>query len=354
MPATYMNKGLSLEDKDYGKSAAEIFEKGFGNAVQDGEVYYDPWAKLDKREKIGKALVTKLTAGPSIDSTTGGAGTAGYALIPVYVDAEIIDRTRYLTPIRALIPRRAIKGNTFDYNAITAKGGASWKAEDAPLPEDVDTYDRTSVGIKYAYSVGRLSNPAIAAMRGYVDASALDLQVKTQALLELEEDTIVNGDASTYATEFTGLVSGITTNTTNLSSAYPTLANIRTELATCFQAKGQINLAITDTYTFNYIKGLLMDFQRQPAPPADGLPFGIPGAFSFDGVNFIQSQFMPTTSASRRILFLDTRYIFMAVLQDITFQEIPSLNDSVKYMLKVYEALVNTFEACMSQIYGIL
>jgi len=355
MVATYFNREFHMEDPDFSKSAEAIFDKSFGGAVADGETYLNPWNKIDKREEIGKRLLLNMQkAGPSIDTSTGGSGTAGTALIPVYVDPEIVDRTRYETPLRALIPRRAVRGKTYDYNRLTAKGGAHWRAEDAPLPEDVDTYSRGSVNLKWGYSVGRLSGPAIAAMRGFIDASALDLQVKTQALIELEEDTIINGDVSTYSTEFNGLIKSITTNTTDKSSAYPTLADIRAELATCYNAKGRITLAVTDAATHNYIKGLLMDFQRQPAPPAENLPFGIPGAFSFDGVNFIRSQFMPTTSGSRRILFLDPRYIFMAVLQDITFQELPSLNDSVKYMLKVYEALVVTFEGCMSQLYGIL
>ena len=338
----YMTKSMHLEDPNFGKSPEEIFNKGFGGAVSDGELYYDPWRKVDKRPRIKDALLEK--AGPSIDLTTGGEGTAGHALIPVYVDPAVVDQTRYETPLRALIPRRAVKGKTYDYNKLTAKGGAQWKAEDAPLPEDVDTYDRASVNIKFGYSVGRLSNPAIAAMRGFIDANALDLQVKTQALIELEEDTIINGDASTYTTEFTGLVSSITTNTTAVSD-YPTLAGIRDELATCYNAFGRITLAVTDPFTHNYIKGLLMDFQRQVSPPSDNLPFGIPDAFSFDGVNFIKSQFITSTAGSRRILFLDPRYIFMAVLQDITF--------SRKYMLKVYEAMVVTFEGCMSQMTSI-
>jgi len=43
----------------------------------------------------------------------------------------------------------------------------------------------------------------------------------------------------------------------------------------------------------------------------------------------------------------------MAVLLDITFEELPTPTDSSKYMLKVYEALVNQFEGAMSQIYNI-
>jgi len=332
--------------------------------LKHGECYYNPWSfavggeidgtpagapKIDKRIEVGQKWMQKQ----SIETTTGGAGTAGYALIPVYVDPEIVDQTRYLTPLVELIPRRASKGLTYDYNKITAKGGAKWKAEDAAQLEDTDTYDRGSVSMKYGYSVGRVTGPAIAAMRGYNDAMQLDLSVKTQALKELEEDTIINGDSSTYPTEYDGLINSITTNTTNKSSNYVTLADIRAELATTFNARGMVTLAVTDAATHNYIKGLLQEYQRSAPAAAENLPFGIRGAFNFDGVDFIKSQFMPTSSGSRRILFLDMRYIHMAVLQDVTYEELAKTNDSNKYMLKVYEALVVTYEGACSQIYGI-
>ena len=151
-----------------------------------------------------------------------------------------------------MIRRVAVKGKTYDFNVLTAKGGAHWRPEHGVLPEDVDTYNRLSVAMKFGYSVGELTGPAIAAMRGFIDAQALDLGVKTKALMELEEDTIINGDASTYPTEFNGLIKSIVTATTDKSSAYVTLANMRTELATNFQANGQTDLIVTDIFTQNY------------------------------------------------------------------------------------------------------
>lgn len=335
-------------------NAESAFDQSFGNEVRNGEFYYQPWIGIDKREEIGQSLLQKsIDKAASLTTTSGGVGTAGYALIPIYVDPNIVNQARKLTPLVELIPRRAVKGTTYDYNKLTAYGGATWKLEDASLSEDVDTYSRVSVNIKYGYSVGRVTGPSIAGMAGYADALALDLAAKTQALKELEENTIINGDVDTYATEYDGLINGIETNTTDKGSNYVTIANIRTELATTFNARGIITLCVTDAATHNYIKGLLQDWTRQPATPAEGLPFGIPGAFSFDGVDFIKSQFMPTGANSKRILFLDMRYIFMAVLQDITYEELAKNNDSNKYMLKVYEALVVTFESAMSQIYGI-
>lgn len=345
---------MHQHDPDKSLSADAIFEKAFGGSVNAGQSVLHRMAKIDNRQNVASAIKKHMLAKSSINTTTGGAGTAGYALIPVSVVPTVVDRVLYETPFRNMFRRVACRGITYDYNARTARGGAHWKSEGSPQESDLDTYTRVSVPIKFAYAVGDVSGPAQAGMRGFLDPTALDLESKTQAMFELEEDTIFNGDATTYPTEFSGLIVSITTNTTNKAGDYVSLADIRTELATCFQARGIIKLAPTDAFTHGYIKGLLMDFQRYVGP-AENVPFGIPGSFNFDGVDFIKSQFMPTASGSRRILFLDERYILMAVLQDITYQELAINNDVViKYMMKAYEALVVTYQGCMSQIYGIL
>jgi hypothetical protein len=79
------------------------------------------------------------------------------------------------------------------------------------------------------------------------------------------------------------------------------------------------------------------------------MDFGIPDAFMIDGVLIIKDRYMPTTAGSRRILYLDTRYVFLAVLQDISFNNVAKINDSEKYYLKWYGALVVTFESAMVQ-----
>lgn len=344
------------------ESPNKIFDRGFGGVVQvskdnfggESSLYYDPFNKMDKRPDICKGIMKKTLEiqKESIDTQTGGAGTAGTALIPVYVDPNIVNRTRRLTPMTELIMRRAVKGLTYDYVPLTAKAGAAWNFEDSSQPDQIDTYNRTSVGIKFLYAVGRVTGPSIAAMRGFIDPMQLDLAVKTESIKEAEEDMIINGDASTNPEEPDGLIILVTTNSTAVNGNV-TLVDIRAEIATTFNANGAVTLAVTDANTHNFIKSLLMDFQRQIAPPAEGLPFGIPGSFQFDELTFIKDRFMPTTSGSRRILILDMRWIFMAVLQDVTYEELAKTNDSNKYMLKEYIALINTFQAASSQLTAI-
>jgi len=349
---SYFGAGPTSSQKAY-----EAYEKSFADLPHETK-YYDPWNGVDMRKDIQVKLLKRIESirKASIDSQTGGAGTAGYALIPVWVIPGIVDRTRALTPLVELIPRVSNKGLTHDFNVLTAKGGGNWRIEDAALPDDTDTYDRVSVDMKFGYCVGRITGPAAAGWASWGDrgtAFAQDLAVKMRAAKELEEDAIINGDVDTNSEEYDGLIQWISTNTTNLSSTPVTLADIRAEFATTFNAYGYPTLCVTDAATHEYIKGLLHAYLRQPAQPTEGMPFGIPGAFFYGQANFIKSQYMPTTSNSRRILFLDMNYIYMAVLQDWTYEELAKTNDSDKYMMKVYEALVVTYEGACSQIYGI-
>ena len=351
-----MSKFAEFE-KDFNvESCRERFDAGpIGKDNFGGysKTYYDPMNRVDKRMDIAKQTYERMQK-VSIDTQTGGAGTAGTALVPVYPDPNIVDRTVREMPLRAMLPRRAVRGLTYDYIPLTAKGGAFWAAENGSLSAVDDTYDRVSDPIKFLYEKGTISGPAIAAMRGFIDPSQLDLSVKTVSMFEEEENNLINGNATTNVLEPDGLIQSISTNTTDRSGGYPTLPLIRAEIATCFNANGSPTVAVTDVSTHNYIKGLLQDFQRNVENPSMAMMgFGIPGAFEFDTLMFVRDRFMPTGASSKRILFLDMRYIFFAVLQDLTYEEKPSEFDGNTYILKQYYTPVITFEGACSQMYGI-
>lgn len=342
--------GFSIEKCRERFDVGNIDKDAFGGYSKE---YYNPMTRVDKRMQIAQTSFEKMQKA-SIDTQTGGAGTAGTALVPVYPDPNIVNRTIRQTPFRNMTPRRAMRGLTYDYIPLTAKGGAFWAAENGALSVVEDTYDRVSVAVKFLYAKGLISGPAIAGMRGFIDPAQLDLGVKTDSIYEAEEEVLINGDSSTQPLEPSGMIKLITTNTTNLTGGNPTLPKIRAELATTFNAKGFPTVALTDASTHNYVKGLLLDIQRQPKNPSEGiLGFGIPDAFEFDQLMFIKDIFMPTSAAAKRILFLDMRYIFFAVLQDLTYEEKYTDQDGFVYLLKEYLTVVNTFEAASSQMLGI-
>ena len=366
-----------------GKIGAEIksgglYEVSFG-AIPDGTRYYDP--KADDFSIGTKGFELKGTRGliknafetgyKALTSTTGGAGTAGYAMVPVFVDPRIVDLSRKYTPLVELIPRVTNKGLTADYNVITAKGGAFTAAEDAALTETNDTYDRRSKSIKFLYAVGRVTGPARAAMPSYVlegfspagagneagsvfsqvgvpNAKQLEVVMKARALKEFEEYLIVNGDSSSDSTEFDGIVKQQgTTNQIDLSSAALTWDDIERAIRTAFDNGGRPKLAIASSAVVEDIRKILIDtFRYSPdhLVGTEGLPVGIPPQLIIHTmvgpIPVIPSMYLSNSSGSKQIYFLDTDFIEMRVLQDMTYEELAKTSDAQKFMLKIYECLV--------------
>lgn len=350
----FSTHGMSNADAGY------AFDAVFGKCgVQEEETYYAPMSGIDKRQEMAKTYKESIQKAPTFGHTSGGTVTA-YGLMPSFFDPALVDRTIRQTPLVRLLPRKAVRGRSYVYNAMTAKAvpangtaGSGFKGDDAALAEDVDTWATVSTTMKFAYVVGRVTGPGLASGLGYVNLLQEDVRIKSQEMNEILENEIVNGATSTNALGFDGLRTSISTNTTAAGGAAITLDNIRTDMNTVYEANGQVDLVVTDGSTHNTIKGLLMDFQRNVERPSGQMDFGIPDAFMFDGALFIKDRFMPTTATAREILYLDLRYIFLAVLQDVTFEELAKTNDSQRYMLKWYGALIVTAEALMAERTGL-
>lgn len=335
--------------------ASLIYEQTFGKAeISEEQVYYPGMCKQygggkvesdEALKKIGDKLLSKA---PSMSSTSGGTYT-GYGLLPPFVDPSIVDRTVRETPLVRLLPRRAVRGRSYVYNVITAKAGADWLGEDASLSEQVDTRATATVNMKFLYAVGRITGQAIAA-ETIINVMAEEVRVKTTSMNEALEQEIVNGAVATNPLGFDGLRTLITTNTSDNATAAHTLELVRTDMNTAFEANGMTDLVVTDGYTLGVIKGLLMDYVRYEGLAKE---FGIPDGFEFEGALFIKDRYMPTTATQREILYLDTRYVFLAVQQDYTYEELAKVNDSQKFMLKWYGALVVNFEASMVRRYNL-
>lgn len=341
------------------------YAHSFG-ALKDQTRYVDAWSDTDFRPNLKKLMSIGMKA---LTSTTGGEGTAGYALVPIYVDPRIVDVTRKFTPLVELIPRVTNQGLTADYNKITAKGGGYTAAEDAALPETTDTYDRASTSIKFLYAVGRITGQMQAAMPSYIlegfqptgaglgggepfspsgvpNAKQLEVVMKAREMRELEENLIVNGDASTTATQFSGIVKlQSTTNVVDLNGAALTWDDIETAVRYAFDDGGRPKIAVASSAVVQDIRKIIIDtFRYNPSDIGGTLPFGVAAAIVLQTmvgpIPVIPSMYLSNTSGAKQIYFLDTDYIEMRVLQDMTYEDLAKTNDSTKFMLKIYEALI--------------
>lgn len=359
----------TAELKGFAPNAA--YAQSFG-LMANGTRYVDVKSNIDYREQLNEALNIGLKA---LGSTSGGAGTAGYALVPVYVDPRIVDRSRKNTPLVELIPRVSNNGVTADYNFISSKGGAFTAAEDAALSETNTTYDRASTAIKYLYSVGRVTGVAQASIPSYMvagmspsgavggfsdqaaaNAKAMEVLVKAQELKELEENLIVNGNAGSDATQFSGIdtlqgtTNGVNKNTTALS-----LDDIHTAVQYAFDDGGRPNLAVCGSAVYSDLLKLLTAKIGYLQPEKEVFwGFSTIVLRTMVGeIPVVPSMFATNVSGSKELYFLDLSVWEMRVLQDMTYEELAKTNDSEKFLLKIYEALICKNVNFNAVIYGI-
>jgi hypothetical protein len=300
----------------------------------------------------------------SSDLISGGAGTAGYAMVPIFVDPRVIDRTRKYTPLVEIIPRVTNKGTYADYNFVSAKGGAFWAAEDAALYETNTTYDRASTSIKFLYAVGRVTGPSMAAQPSYIlqgmnppsgqawgtfgdesapNAKQMEVLVKVREIREAEENAIINGNASTTVEEFSGIVALMTsTNTVDKNTTAITFDDIPLAIQYAFDDGGRPNLAVCSSSAYTDLLKLLTDkigYLKAEQEVFWGFNTIVLRGFGND-IPVIPSMYLSNTSGSKAIYFLDMSVVEMRVLQDMTYEELAKTNDSEKFMLKIYEALI--------------
>lgn len=347
-------------------SANGAYAQSFGN-LPHGYTYSDPAGlKSGFAQDIRKDLQNAFEVGMKAHNTSaGGAGTAGFAMIPVYLDPRIVDLTRKFTPLVEMVPRVTNQGMYADWNQLTVKGGAFAAAEDAALSETSTTYDRQSVQMKFLYSVGRVTGPSIAAQPSFIlagltsgssglpgsvfsDASApnalqQEVLVKTRELRELEENLIINGDASVNALEFSGLIKQIgATNTVDKNTGALALVDIDAAVKNAFDDGGRPNLAICSSGVYTDLLALLnakIGYLQSAKQVFWGFSAIVLNTMVGE-IPVVPSMYMSNTTGSKAIYFLDMSVIEMRVLQDVMYEELAKTNDSRKFMLKVYEALV--------------
>lgn len=360
------------------------------SGLADHTIYSNPCGFGMKGNDYGgridmKTINERITAQfKALTTQTGGAGTAGYAMVPVYVDPRVVDETRKFTPLVEIIPRVTNMGTTADYNNVTAKGGAFTRAEDSSLTETDTTTARNSTPIKYLYAVGRVTGqaraaippytlsgfqPAGGAVGSFTDAGAanakqFEVLVKARELRELQEDLIMNGNATTSGisgnpdgTEYSGIITLMsTTNTVDKNTSAIDYDDIELAAQYAFDDGGRPTVGVGSSGVIADIRKIMIDvFRWSPSDRInDTLGFGIPTAitiFTMVGpITIIPSMFMSNVSGSKAIYFLDMSVIEMRVLQDLTYEDLAKTGDADKFMIKCYEALIIRNTAFCSSI----
>jgi len=146
----------------------------------------------------------------------------------------------------------------------------------------------------------------------------------------------------------------------DLNGAALTYDDIETAILYAIQDGGRPKLGVASPSVVKDIRKIIIDTYRyNPSDNASGsLPFGIAPAIVLETmagkVPVIFSRFLSDTSGAKQIYFLDTDWIEMRVLQDMTYEELAKTNDSQKFMLKIYECMIMRNTAFNSFIDDIL
>lgn len=361
-------------------NANSAYEQSFGT-LADKTCYsgYRPGLKADFRGDegvLGKAYNSALKA----FNVTSGAGAShdvyGKIMIPLYLDPQVIDISRKYTPLVEIVPRVTNKGLYAEWSTIS-KGSAFVAAEDAALSEVNDTYSRESVAIRYLYAVGRVTGQAIAATPSFImqgmnpsgfnggfgadevaeTAKQIEVLAKARALKELEEDLIINGDVDTTG-EYDGIVQIFTDNSGNnvaMSTGAFDLSDINHAIQLAFDDGGRPNVAVCSSEVYSDLEALIQAKQGF-VPIAKNVFWGyetLTLQTMVGQIPVIPSMFMSNNTGKKAIYFLDLSVVEMRVLQDMTYEPLAKTNDSEKFMLKIYEALIIKNPAFCSGITGI-
>jgi len=365
------------------RKGADGYEHSFG-MLGNESVYSDPMNKFDMRPEL-KAMLDRGMASlqtKAMGVTTGGAGTAGYAMVPIYVDSRIVDQTRKYTPLVELIRRVTNMGTYADYNFISAKASAVVAGESPTATTQDDTPDRASTAMKYLYAFGEVTGQAQAAYPSYIlegfqstgsglsgtsfsplsapNAKQLVVLLRARALREFEEDLIVNGDTDDDSNEFNGIVDLMsTTNTVDLNTSAIAYGDTETAIRYAFDDGGRPNLGVCSSSVMTDLRKAMIDtFRYRPADMTGAnLPFGISSHLVLETMvgpaPVIPSMNLSNTTGSKAIYFLDMSVWEMRVLQDMVYQELAKTTDTEKFMLKIYEALIcksTGFNASVTEI----
>ncbi len=335
--------------------------------------------ETDMRPEMKAALDRGMAYSMGIDVkalnvTDMGAGTAGKDLIPVSVDQRLVDQSRRFTPWTEMFMRVTNFGITADYNRITAKGGGFTAGDDAALSERNNTSSRATKPIKQLYTVGRVTGFAQAGVPSYMmqglqptgtgtdsigfgspvapNALQMEILVQGQAMQELEENLIWNGNSTTSVgdgedgTEFDGVtVQQSTTNQNDIEGADITWDDVEETVQLAYDDSGHVTASGANSRTTTDLRKIMLDYFRvSPGQLGGTTGFGIPARIILETmqgpVPLIPSQYLTNTADQGQLWFLDMEYAEMRVLLDTTFQKMGINNDSEKFFLKKYETIL--------------
>jgi len=330
---------LLVDPDDPWKSEPDPFIKRF-----NGKTYYDPWVGIDYTPngwlKNNRAVERAIWAYASSSQTVP-------TILPTFLDPTFTYAVPTDAPLYAALPRKASLGAMESYTRITALGSPSgtgyWKTETEAVDPVAPTVARVNGQKVIAETWGGVTGFQRAAAEGFKDMlEEAHRERLTGLLTDGLEDGCLNGAGSTIYNAGLLTTQG-TTNRVAGGSAAPTLAEIQEVIRTVWTAGGDLEsygFAVTDPTNYDYVKNLVSEYLGYVNVENYDLPWGLK-TFSVQGIPFLKSRKMPTGANVKKILFVDRRYAYNAILTDVTTELYGKIKDEQNFAIKWYGRTIN-------------
>jgi hypothetical protein len=168
------------------------------------------------------------------------------------------------------------------------------------------------------------------------------------------EDGCLNGAGTTIYNEGLLTKQG-TTNEVTAGSAAVTLAELQQAIRKAWVAGGDLEsygFAVTDPSTYDSIKNLVSEYLGYVNVENYELPWGLK-TFTIQGIPFIKSRKMPTDANAKKVLFVDRRYAYNAILTDVTTELYGKVKDEQNFAIKWYGRTINRAPEFCAVVSGI-
>jgi len=306
-----------------------------------GKIYYDPWAGIDFTPNPW--LKNNRAVERAVWAYASGSYTVP-AILPTYLDPSYAYVVPTDAPAYAALPRKASLGAMESFVRVTALGaGTKWVAQDA-TPDYVSPTAAPTHQAKAICQVwGGVTGFMRAAAENFKDMLEEAHRERLYDLLTAGlENGILNGDGT--GNNAKGLLTWQgTTNEVAAGSAAVTLAQIQEAIRKAWVAGGDLEsfgFAVTDPATYDSVKNLVQEDLGYVNVENYDLPWGLK-TFSIQGVPFLRSRKMPTGANVKKILFVDRRYSYCAILTDVTTELYGKTEDAQKFAVKWYGNAIN-------------
>lgn len=375
-----INADVKYNNSFYGVANDTVYADPAATVMQSSDFNLKSSLATDMRQEWAERIESNLTQLKSMQTDVGGTGLTDNVLIPIAYRNELVDLTRQQTPISFVIRSVTNQGIVAPYKQVTSKPTAFFARENATLTTSDPNFDVLSETIKYMYAKGSVTSPLNKAAPAYnvmgvmppqsgdprgnfgnsnaSNANQLNVLLQARALLELEEDTIVNGDSSSNAEEFDGIVTIMsTTNTVAKSSTALDLDDFITAARYAYEDGGYVNFAFCDTISYQKVLELIND-KVSLREFGETQEYGFTAiklrtGFSNGPIPLVPSRALSTTAGSQSVYLLDLSVWEKRVLQDMTYERLAKTKDSDEFFLKKYMCLICLAEQFNASITGI-